>query len=412
MKAMIISAGGTPEPLVLTILEHKPDFVCFLASQQSLDLIGEVKRQLKEQKHKLEDHKVICEDVNNLVHCYEKAVECAERVREVCANPDKVVVDYTGGTKTMTAALSIATVGHGYQFSYVGGEERTKNGLGVVVSGTEVVETRTSPWQIFAVEERKKIALFISTFQYEAALSTMLQTLNVLSPGEQELWSGIVETLRGYQAWDNFDHQTALRSLSAGLKKLELCGKFCSERPIQNFIGKVKENFETLNEMNKRTKFFNKMHPILIRDLVSNARRRYLQTKYDDAVARLYRVLEMVGQIEFEKLTGCPTSDVDPEKLSESTREEYISRYQSPDDGKMKLPLNATFRALKELGHHTGERFYQNEETFKKIMSARNDSILAHGTQHIKKETYEKFAAVIEEHFIDGALIEFPGLDW
>jgi hypothetical protein len=353
MKAMIISVGGTPEPLVKSILENKPDFVCFLASQQSLDLIGEVKRQIKEQKHKLKDHKVICEDINNLVHCYEKAVECAERVREVCADPEEVVVDYTGGTKTMTAALAIATVGHGYQFSYVGGKERTKNGLGVVVSGTEVVETRVSPWKIFAVEEKKRISQFICSFQYEAAISTMKQTMNVLEPGEQELWSGIVETFTAYHAWDNFDQ-----------------------------------------------------------DLVSNARRRYLQSKYDDAVARLYRVLEMVGQIEFEKLTGCPTSDVDPGKLSESIREEYVSRYQSPDDGKIKLPLNATFRALKELGHHTGERFYQNEETFKKIMSARNDSILAHGTQHIKKETYEKFAAVIEEHFIEGALIEFPGLDW
>ena len=201
MKAIIISVGGTSEPIVSSLLNHGPDYVCFFASQQSLDKIGEIKNQVKAKGQKFKDYKVICDDAEDLIHCYEKALECTKKITEQGVDPHKVVVDYTGGTKTMTAALALATVGHGFSFSYVGGHERTKDGLGIVVTGTEVVETGVSPWQIFAVEEKKRISLFVSSFQYEAAISTMQETMDTLQEGEREIWTGILETLRGYLAW-------------------------------------------------------------------------------------------------------------------------------------------------------------------------------------------------------------------
>jgi|GEM_PF-2582665 len=33
IKAMLLSVGGTPEPLVKSIEHHRPEFVCFFASQ-------------------------------------------------------------------------------------------------------------------------------------------------------------------------------------------------------------------------------------------------------------------------------------------------------------------------------------------------------------------------------------------
>ncbi len=316
----VISVGGTTEPVVTSILTHQPDFVCFFASQQSLDTIGEIKRQIKEQGLSIEDYKVVCDDVNDLVHCYQKAVECTERLCASRCDQSSVVVDYTGGTKTMTAALTLATVAHGYSFSYVGGEKRTKNGLGVVISGHEVVRTGVSPWQIFAVEEKKRIALFIATFQYEAAIATMRQTLGNLQTGESEVWSGIAETLEGFLAWDNFDHKTAVKRLSSGIHKLGLCERFGLEKPVGEYLQKTRDNFAILNKMNDETTFFAKMHPVFVGDLVANAGRRAQQSKYDDAVARLYRALEMIGQIAFTEQTGCYTNDVDPRKAAGGAR--------------------------------------------------------------------------------------------
>ena len=48
-----------------------------------------------------------------------------------------VVVDYTGGTKTMSVALVLATIQFASTFTYVGGIDRTKDGLGIVINGKE-----------------------------------------------------------------------------------------------------------------------------------------------------------------------------------------------------------------------------------------------------------------------------------
>jgi CRISPR-associated protein (TIGR02710 family) len=412
MKAMIISVGGTPEPIVRSLLEHKPGYVCFFASQQSLDVIGDIKKQIKEKGLVIENYKVICDDVNDLIHCYEKALACKDNLLQKQIDSKDVVVDYTGGTKTMTAALTLATVGQGYRFSYVGGRERTKEGMGIVVTGTEFITTGVSPWQIFAVEEKKRIAQFISSYQYEAALTTMDETIHNLESGESEIWKGIMDTLRGYLAWDNFDHKLAITHLSNGLKTLSLCEKFGVKNTIKDYIASVKANYDVLNDMNKKTKYFSKVHHVLIIDLVSNAQRRYKQNKYDDATARLYRALEMVGQIAFETKTGCSTSDVNEEKLPDTIREEYKARYQSPDDKKIRIPLYSAFRVLKEMDHPAGHNFFTLEDTFKKILSARNDSIMAHGLNPISRKTYENFSHIIQELFVKGELIEFPVLQW
>ncbi len=168
MKFMLISLGGSSEPVVASILKHKPEYVCFFASQQSRALTGEVSRLISKKGHEITYESVVCDDVNNLVYCYEKVLECTDKLAEKGANPENVVVDYTGGTKTMTVALTLATFGHGYNFSYVGGENRTKNGMGVVISGEELVMTDISPWQIVAVEEQKRKSLFVSSYIAQA----------------------------------------------------------------------------------------------------------------------------------------------------------------------------------------------------------------------------------------------------
>ncbi|MBF0121386.1 MAG: TIGR02710 family CRISPR-associated protein [Desulfobacterales bacterium] len=412
MKAMIISVGGTIEPIVTSLLQHKPEYVCFFASQQSIDKIGEIKDKLREKGLLIKDYKVICDNVDDLLHCYEKALECAEKIKKEGIDASQVIVDYTGGTKTMTAAIALATVGHGYNFSYVGGKERTKEGLGIVVSGTEVVKTGVSPWHIFAVEEKKRISLFVSSFQYEAAIVTIEKTIENLIPKEKEIWNAILHTLKGYLEWDNFNHRAAIHNIERGLKKLEGFKNFTEGKSLCEYISKVNENLNFLNELKEKTDSFKKIDPMLISDVISNAHRRYLQNKYDDAVARLYRSLEMIGQMAFEKLIGCSTSDVKLEKVPEKFKEEYKNRYKSPESKKIQIGLLATFNILKEMNDPVGHLYFQNEVDLKSILTTRNHSILAHGLQAVQKETYEKLSKIIRDIFVDSDLITFPQLNF
>lgn len=413
MKAMIVSVGGTVEPIIFSLTQHRPEFVCFFASQESLDKIGDIKKGVSDQGHVFQDYKVTCDDASDLTHCYERAGECAEKIRESGYSAEDVLVDYTGGTKSMTAALGLATIGHGYSFSYVAGTERTKEGLGVVVTGTEKILQGVSPWRIFAVEERKRISLFVSAFQYEAAIVTISATRGSLSERDLELWDALEGVLRGYLAWDSFDHTEALRQLTSGVSRLELCCKIGGWKGLFGFLETAQENLSALKEMAFNTKGFKNMHPVMIRDLVSNAHRRYRQNKYDDAVARLYRAVEMAGQIAFEEAVGCPNSKAHPEKIPETLREEYRARYGDPKAGVLlKIPLFGTFRVLRELGHSLAESYSAHEEEIMKILSTRNSSILAHGIQPVKKETCEKFMQIVKDLVVEGSLIEFPELHW
>jgi len=51
--------------------------------------------------------------------------------------PNHLVVDYTGGTKTMSVALALATIDNSSLYTYIGGAERTKEGVGVVINGKD-----------------------------------------------------------------------------------------------------------------------------------------------------------------------------------------------------------------------------------------------------------------------------------
>jgi len=56
------------------------------------------------------------------------------------------VADFTGGTKTMSVALALATVQAVGRYTYVGGTERTKDGPGMVVDGKERMLHQANPW--------------------------------------------------------------------------------------------------------------------------------------------------------------------------------------------------------------------------------------------------------------------------
>ena len=52
----------------------------------------------------------------------------------------------------MSAAFGIQASRWPCMFSYVGGNERTKDGLGIVVSGSEKVFHQTNPWDSLGLE--------------------------------------------------------------------------------------------------------------------------------------------------------------------------------------------------------------------------------------------------------------------
>ncbi|HNB74407.1 MAG TPA: hypothetical protein PLS70_25025, partial [Acidobacteriota bacterium] len=82
----------------------------------------------------------------------------------------------------------------------------------------------------------------------------------------------------------------------------------------------------------------------------------------------------------------------------------------APESPTLKLPLFSTFRLLKEVSHPSGLVFDQYREKLDGILSARNNSILAHGNTPIKESAYESLNQTLCTVLNLTKLIEFPKL--
>jgi CRISPR-associated protein (TIGR02710 family) len=405
-KVMIMSLGGSPEPLTKSIETHRPQHIIFLASQDSLLKAGDVLNPLTVKKPKPEFE--ITEDPNIMFECYKAARRCVDRVRKLNAPSNDVMVDYTGGTKVMTAALILATIGQPYQFNYVGGQERTKEGLGVVVNGHEKMYPEMSPWSIFAEEERRQVVTLFNRRRYSAVIQIIDSCSQELPLEIQKYFSFVRPMAEGLLFWEQFNHKEANTQLSAGLGELHNFLKLFPVTELEGFYNSVQKCKEFLERLISTTRGLQEMKYIVIDDLLNNARRRISDRRYDDAAARIYRALELCGQIAFIEKSGYTNDRVKEEEIPSPLRADFVKKYRDPASGFLKLPLEATFKYLHEKGHDAGIRFFEMHREIKKIQTNRNYSILAHGIQPVTESGIQSIYKTVTDFVKFKNVFDFP----
>lgn len=412
VRAMIVSVGGTIEPIVTTLRAHRPTIIIFFASEQTVEQIGAIKERVRDLGIPTTDRKIITRDPQDLVTCYAEAIRCAEHLADLHIPPEHVAVDFTGGTKVMSAALALATVGKGFSFVYVGGAERTKEGRGVVVTGSETIVQREDPFAVFAVEERRRLALFFRTYQFTAAQELIRSMLaRPLKEPDRLAFQLIGEVANGYLLWERFEYQRALETLGRCLKQWITAVQANPSLRYANVVPTVTENVKWLEELSRHTARFSRYHQLFVADLLANADRRAAEGSYDDAVVRLYRALELGAQVAIQRRLGCSADRVPIEQIPETVRTEFLPRYRPEDGMTLKLPLEASYRLLAALGEPEGQGFEQQREQFKKVQSARNASWLAHGMSSTNDKGYRHLREVVLAILGEQPTVTFATLD-
>lgn len=402
-NAAIVSVGGTPEPVIKALAEYVPEFIVFFASQDSLDRISIVKQTLHEKDIGYQSEVTLVDDVNDLLHCHRKALEAIGRALSRGYARDGIVVDYTGGTKNMSVALALAAITHGVSFSYVGGTERTKNGLGVVKDGCEQVYHHVNPWDVLAVEEKRKLSLLCGQHQYRAA-KELIDLMLEKNLSNKAAFKKLGFILDGYHKWDAFMHKNALDCFSRA--KLDELAE-CTDIGICRFAAATAKLIPFLEELLSGGKTPSLTYML---DIFANAERRLHEGKTDDAIVRLYRIIEMIAQERLKKGYDIDVSNVKHNQLPEPLRTEYLARYQN--DGIVKIPQVAAYRLLDALGDPVGRLFEERRDPMLKISDARNHSWLAHGLNAAKEETCVKLRDfIIDLNVFDPAEApRFPAL--
>lgn len=412
MKSLILSCGGSPEPLIFCINNYKPEFTYFLCSNDSVDIANDIAKNCN-----LSDNQFNCNVVENhesLEDCFAKSREI---IKELQKDYDNVHVDFTGGTKPMVSGLVLAAIGENCTYSYVGSQNsqaRDKNGLGVVQDGFELIKNQRDPYDVFAVMEFEKGMDFFNSYQFEAAKTNFKQASEKLESIElKELSEIYLELVEVYDKWDKFKNVKG-KKLTLNFLLKNILEKINNSQNVKNhfieyypeFIPKIEQNIKFLDlKLSKKGRIKPKNVHYYLPDLLNNAYRRIEEGKYDDAVARLYRSIELIAQMSLSekniinednlwKNSEFSINVLDVDLIATFEVQETLETFF--EYNKSKRYGNKTFRlALKnsyELLESLGSDFaadYLNDDDLKTNITSRNRSILAHGLQPIDKEKAE-----------------------
>jgi CRISPR-associated protein (TIGR02710 family) len=402
VKALILTTGGSPEPLIISLSHFQPASAVFIVSQESVEQISAIKTALNQKGcPDFKDHKVMVDNINDATHCYQKSLEAFSYVEKAEIKMENTLADITGGTKVMSAALLLAAGARGCRISYTGGKQRNKDGIGTVITGSEELFNQMNPWQAMVLEERRKAAQMFNCFQFEAS-ETLLQAAisKTREPRLKRYLQGLNTITQAYREWDIFRHKTAFDQLKIGNEQLSGYAELVQDADAAKLVRQVTSNLKFLESFIQSTKGFTLISGYYTCDLMANARRRASEGKFDDAIARLYRTLEMLEQVQLKTKYGwdsnkVPLADAKVIQALLSLDKDFKKRHLKSESDYLELSCEAGYVFLKGLGDELGLRYALQENEMHKLLNARNYSILAHGQNPLNKNDFEKLWKLI-----------------
>jgi CRISPR-associated protein (TIGR02710 family) len=309
----------------------------------------------------------------------------------------------------MSAALAVQAHPWGCRFAYVGGTERTKNDVGVVVSGKEQVLHVQNPWEALGYQAVEEATVLFNQGALAAAGKLLDRAmLQVQDPARKRELLGFKFLAHAYDAWDRFDHRHALNRLAEVQKfandLVALLGRDRAELLDVQTAGHRRYLAELLDHAGPT--------PARVKDLLANARRRAAEGRHDDAVARLYRAIEAIAQVRLREAHSIDdTGHVPPDRLPEGLARRWSGRVSN---GTVFLGLRDDYVLLLELGDELGKLFQdlKLDDRTRSPLVSRNQSILAHGFDQVGDKVYQHLwdAGLRLAALAEGDLPAFPRL--
>ncbi|HYQ92124.1 MAG TPA: TIGR02710 family CRISPR-associated CARF protein [Candidatus Competibacteraceae bacterium] len=403
---LICTVGGSHEPILTAIRQTSPDFVCFICSGKDpatgrpgsdVQIIGKgsiIKKSPLDEKPTLpniptqgglrEDHyevvEVLADDLEQAFGQIRMALLDLSRRFPI----GRFLADYTGGTKTMTAALVTAAL-----------ESETVELQLVTGSRVDLIKVQSGmeaaiPANVECIRLERAMAPYIAAWQRFAYAEAAQGLAGLKSPRDRDLLARL-RTLRdlsyAFDAWDRFDHAAAFVLLDAYRPK------------IGQFLGKHLDALKWLTMATDR------QEPMRLLDLWRNAQRRAAQGRYDDAVARIYRLLEWSAQWLLRKHCNLDTADIPPERVPDGMQLSINRK------GKLQAALFDAWELVERLTTGPASEFIkQNKKQLLTHLLIRNGSILAHGFTPVSEKEWRTFTSWMDEYLLPPLLAEAADL--
>lgn len=371
--------------LLHCINHYKPAQIIYFGSEESKETMQMVEILAKEQHICLPNLKkeVFLKNIDDFDSCFGTIQGEIEEFKRNKEKQFEIYIDYTSGTKTMTAAIVVLSILYHLKLSLVSGTRSDQN---VVRSGTEKMQEQ-NPYRVYDKLLMEKLHESFNTYRFNTAREYLHQIVDLL-PEKKAYYEHLIDA---YDAWDKFDHLGAFDKLSKITKAEDPSGLLNNNKA---FLGTMVNFIET----DTQTDSPNRINMYYIADLLNNAGRRMEEGKYDDAVARLYRTMEFIEQHIFMTKYNLKSNDLEVIVLRErKIPENYIGELEDLKDtnGKIKIGLKRGYEILAKLSEEIGSK-YMNDNKLQNLLTKRNDSILAHGIKPVKKEDCEDLYQIVE----------------
>jgi len=364
-----------------------PQHMSFIAtSNENLEVAVDVGKRLRETglQVRFNYERLDRTDMMTLLHALYKSLSwlkingLAER---------EIGVGLTGREERTIATAGIFAGFFGIRsYYYVPGNKLVEDKVLVLANPDDIlgfIEVRTgvSHFNIFDYSHARNI------FKSLMNKSTSLKSKTLL---ESLLWLS-----ESYQEWDSFKHYQTQQKIQVCIKRMGECIEELGPE-AQNLMKILKGNKDFVSKLSKQLGRKGKTSPLLVLDLCLNGMRRYYEHKCNDAMIRLYRALECSAQHRL--LSTCNVKTSSFSKTCHNLERGVLKQFL--EEKKLTLPpetigLNDAMRILKILKDPFAMKV--PEDVLKKLMSSRNNCILAHGYSVVKDDTVLEFEREVEE---------------
>lgn len=379
---MTVGTGqGIEDGICFSINDHNPDKIVFFATQDALQKkkdiiearISNIKKEwilLPEEENFDALADFMCQQINQLKQQYPKS---------------EFAIDATFGTKAMTSALIVAAYYNDIdKLSYVSGAKRDEHGK--VISGTEkIIKGRMNLFKIRNVL-KEAVQLFNECLYMPA---------KHLIENHESLIGEKLDLSKQLKALKMFTEMQICREAFSFNEAGEILKRLGEEYPSEGalFLNIEPEKFKEYSQEFYR-KFSeienNPVHPKRLGELISSAKRSAKIGRFDDAVARLYRAVEFIGQVALYN-KGLYNPEENKFSLDEKISDKIPEDLKEAIQNRRPIGLRGIYTYLYYLGYTKAQSVYNPETNlYNDVLNLRNKSILAHGFKPLSEESFKR----------------------
>ncbi|KIR01324.1 CRISPR-associated proteinr [Lachnospiraceae bacterium TWA4] len=416
---LILSVGTSYEPLVLSISLLNPKKIMFLYTEKSEASIDKIVKFCGLDASIYDKRKV---HETNPLSVYQEI----KRAYLMWNRPDKIYIDFTGGTKSMSAAAAMAGAMIDIQLVYVGTEDYLVH-FRKPMPGSERLYYISNPYEVFGDLEIEKALSLFGKYNYAGACEKLeILKDKVPDPAIRQQLEFVYQLAVTYEAWDALEFSKAYEAISKLYKDMVRDRKIHTDYILMDFCELIEKQKEILEPMTKILGFIkDKKNMKVLQDqtyivplmftMYNNAWVREEQEKYDSSTLLLYRLLEMISQRrlslynlnvskaeylsmkypnkpEYDKKEAVEKLEVFKRKVLEIKKQIFTrcDDYLQPQVALLEGYIYLVALEDTLMGTNTKSRLNYLKK-LRSMVFLRNNSIFAHGLAPVSKEDFTRF---------------------